>query len=181
MEFPIKITTKSGEVVTIRPLQTSDTLKLLEFINTLSLEQTYITFQGEQLTLKEEQEFIDSQIKKAKKHECVHLVVESKDKIIGNAKVELGFKVTRHVGLLGITIAKDYRDQSIGSQFFTIIMDLAKEKLSELRIVTLGVFANNPRAKHVYEKYSFVEHGRLPNGIFYKGEYIDEIFMYKEV
>jgi RimJ/RimL family protein N-acetyltransferase len=33
----------------------------------------------------------------------------------------------------------------------------------------------------MYQKFGFIEYGTLPKGILYKGEYIDEIKMYKEV
>ena len=56
----------------------------------------------------------------------------------------------------------------------------AKDSLG-LKLLTLTVFANNPRARNLYNKVGFKEAGIIPNSIYYKGEYIDQIMMHKEL
>jgi RimJ/RimL family protein N-acetyltransferase len=46
-----------------------------------------------------------------------------------------------------------------------------------LRVLTLGVFANNERAIHVYKKVGFVECGRITQKFFKDSQHIDEIVM----
>ncbi|MGC8628855.1 MAG: GNAT family N-acetyltransferase [Candidatus Micrarchaeia archaeon] len=48
-------------------------------------------------------------------------------------------------------------------------------------MIELEVYANNPAARHLYEKLGFVEAGKLPKAAVFKGEYVDSILMYKEL
>jgi len=181
MNFPYIFKTKSGQSVVIRPPESGDTPALLEFINTLSKEQTYITFQGEQLTLKEEQSFVKNQIKKIKNHEAVQLLALDDNRVVANTSIELGVRVNHHLATFAIAISAGYRNEGLGSILLNLLLESAKENLPDLKIVELKVFANNPKAKHLYEKFGFKEYGLLPKGALYKGEYLDEIMMYREV
>lgn len=179
MKFPVQITTKSGKSVLIRPPRPSDDGSMLSFINTLSKEHTFITFQGEQLTLKEEQSFIKKRIKQIKNHEAVQLLAIQDGKVIANTSIELGIRTAHHIGDFAISISDGYRDEGLGSSIMELLLKYAKDNLPDLKIINLKVFANNEKAIHIYEKFGFKEYGRLPNGILYHGKYIDEIFMYK--
>lgn len=44
-------------------------------------------------------------------------------------------------------------------------------------MITLEVYSENERAIELYKSEGFVEWGRLKGGIFYKGQYIDEVRM----
>ena len=55
------------------------------------------------------------------------------------------------------------------------------KKLPSLQMVTLGVYANNPRAIHLYKKLGFKNYGTVPKAIHHKGKYVDEILMYKNL
>lgn len=56
---------------------------------------------------------------------------------------------------------------------------LTKAQARGVKIVTLGVFETNSRAKHVYEKLGFHECGRIPGEIYKNGQYIDHLTMVK--
>ena len=62
-----------------------------------------------------------------------------------------------------------------------LILEEAEKNLPKLRIITLEVFENNPVAQEMYKKFGFREFGKLPEGIAYKGQYIDRIYMYKKI
>jgi L-phenylalanine/L-methionine N-acetyltransferase len=94
---------------------------------------------------------------------------------------KINLRVNHHVGTFAIAISTEYRGEGLGSTIIDLLFQYAKENLSSLKIVELKVFANNERAQHVYRKLGFKEYGRLPQGVFYQGEYIDEIFMYREI
>lgn len=181
MKFPYILTTKSNNVVTIRPPKSGDAPALLAFINTLSLEQTFITMQGEQQTLKDEQKYLRSMIQKIKNHEAAQLLAIHNGAVVANTSIQLGARVTHHVGTFAISVSEGYRDESIGSTIMSLLLQHAKDSLPDLKIIELRLFANNPKAKHVYEKLGFKECGRIPKGILYKGNYVDELLMYKEV
>lgn len=181
MKFPTTITTRSGRTFNVRPSRMSDSPSALEFINTLAKEQTFIAMQNEQQTLKDEQKYLRSMIKKTKDHEVVQLLALDGDTVIANTSIELGIRVNHHVGEFAIAIALGYRDEGLGSQIMQLLFKYAEDNLLDLRIIHLKLFANNEKAKHLYEKLGFIEYGRLPGGIFYKGEFVDEIMMYKNV
>lgn len=50
-------TSKKAKNILIRYIQQGDAEVMMEYINTLSQEQTFIRFQGETLSLEEEQQF----------------------------------------------------------------------------------------------------------------------------
>lgn len=181
MKFPVTITTKSGLAVTIRPPRGGDAPALLSFINTLSQEHTFITFQGEQLTLKEEQNFLTNQLKQIKQHKVVQLLAVHEGQIIANTSIELSIRVNHHVGTFAIAISDGYRGEGLGSTIIDLLFQYARVHLPNLKIVELKVFANNKKAQHVYAKFGFKEYGRLPQGVLYRGKYIDEILMYRTV
>ena len=54
---------------------------------------------------------------------------------------------------------------------------------TRLRIEYLGleVYSTNKRAIHVYEKMGFKKIGLYPNGVRYKGGYIDSLHMVKKL
>jgi RimJ/RimL family protein N-acetyltransferase len=78
-------------------------------------------------------------------------------------------------------VAKQFREEGVGTILIEQTIMAAISQLSNMKIVELGVFGNNPIAIHLYKKFGFKEYGRLPEGILHRGEYIDHIYMYKQV
>lgn len=140
--------TARGQQIVIRYPRASDLKELLNYINALSKEKTFISFQN---------------------------------KLIGIASIDLGERVSKHVGNLGISVAKDFRAQGVGSLLMENILKEAKKYLPNLRIITLAVFANNPVAAKMYQKFGFKEYGKLPNAILHRGRLVDRIYMYCQV
>ena len=60
--------TKKGREILIRYPERRDTPILLDYFNILSKEFTFIRFQGEQLSLKEEEKYMNDLLKKMKKN-----------------------------------------------------------------------------------------------------------------
>lgn len=172
--------TKEGKPYVIRHLEVGDTEAMMNYINKLLLEQTYILRQGEQCTYEEEKKFVDSQIEKMKERKAIHIIGVSEGVIIGSFQINLKERVNAHVGSLGVSVAKGYRDQGIGSKMFEMILEQAKKVLPGIKVFCLEVFAVNDRAKHLYKKFGFREFGYLPKAILYKGKYVDEVYMYRE-
>lgn len=54
--------TKTGKNIIIRYPLMSDVNQMRDFMNTVSKEQTFIRFQGEQLSLEEEENYLKGQI-----------------------------------------------------------------------------------------------------------------------
>lgn len=64
MQLPLDLTLKNSQVIHFRLLQPGDAQRVLDYFNPISAEKTFITFQGKQLTLKEEEEYLDGFLKK---------------------------------------------------------------------------------------------------------------------
>jgi RimJ/RimL family protein N-acetyltransferase len=173
-------TNKANEIV-IRYPEKSDAPEMLRYINTLSLERSFILFQGEQLTIKEEKKYLIGSLRGIAKKNKVVLFVFVHDILIGSSEVTLKEKAEKHVGNFGISIAKDYRGEGIGKLLMKLVLDEAQKNLSGMKIITLGVFSDNDVAFSMYKKFGFVEFGNLPKGIKHKEEFVDHLFMYKEV
>lgn len=174
-------TAKDGIPLVIRYPSLGDIQVMLDYINTLSKEQTFIRLQGEQLTYDFEENFVKEILQKISEHKSVYLLVFSEGNLIGAANVMLGERISQHTGTFGLTIAKEYRRRGIGKLLMQKALDEAGKELDGLRLITLGVFANNPIAIGMYKQFGFQEYGRLPGDIFYKGKYVDHVYMYKKI
>lgn len=173
--------TKTGKDIIIRYAKDGDAPLMQEYINTLSKEQTYIRFQGEQVSLEEEEKYLKEQLEKMNKHKAVLLLVFYNDQLVGNSGVDLSDRVDAHVGVFGISVADGYRKDGIGSLLMDCVLQEAEKELPDLKIATLGVFSNNPFAKSMYERKGFKEYGNLPEGVLHKEQFVDHIYMYKKI
>lgn len=171
--------THNGLDIVIRHVRRDDVERLLSFINIISKEQTFILFQGEQMSLEEESRYVEGFIQKAEDHKAVKLLVFHKDEFIGLADIILKERAERHVGIFGIIIAKEWRKKGIGRFLMEKTIQEAQKNINGLLIITLGVFGNNPVAKQLYEKMGFKQYGVLPKGIQHRGELVDHLYMYK--
>ena len=173
--------TSKGNNIIIRYPAKDDAFLMRDYINTVSKEQTFIRFQGEEVSLEDETKHLLGQMQKIAKKQTVQLHVVYEGKIIGIAGIDMKDKTESHEGVLGISVAKNYRGEGIGKKLMQFTLDEAKSNLPQLKIVTLGVFGDNSLAEDMYEKFGFKEYGRLPQGVLHKGKYVDHIYMYKNI
>ncbi|MDO8576849.1 MAG: GNAT family N-acetyltransferase [Candidatus Daviesbacteria bacterium] len=172
---------KSGKDLVFRYPANEDLQMLRDYINTLSKEKTFIIFQGEQVSLKEEKIYLDSQLKTIAKGKAVQLLAFSEGKLAGNTQINLKDKATKHIGVFGISLAKEFRSEGIGFLLMEKIIEEAKQNLKGLKIITLELFGNNEIAGKLYKKMGFIEFGNLPKGIIYRDTPVNHIYMFKEV
>jgi len=172
--------TSDGIPYIIRYPKRTDLQEMWRYINELSKEQTFISFQGEEISLKEERAFLNDSLKKINQKKGLLLLVETDGKIVGVSDVRMKPRISSHIGTFGITIAKEFRSKGIGKKLMEILM-LEAKKLKGLRILELQCFANNPIAPDLYKSCGFKEYGRLPKGIAYKDGFVDDILMYYEI
>ena len=175
--------TKSGEEAVIRMPKWEDLPALTEYINILSKEDTYITVFNREISFKEETEFLSKVIKNIElKKEFVLLC------FIGESLVAVStFKKDSdqgdrdsHVVVFGISVKREYRNSGIGFMLARKIMEEGLKLIPNIKIIRLNVYGGNDQAIHLYEKLGFQEYGRLPGGILFHDEYIDNILMYLE-
>ena len=171
--------TKKGITYTVRYPKLSDADALRKYINQVSRERTFISFQGEQLTLKEEKQFLKDSLRKIKNREAVVLLIDIEGKTIGGVcGLTMRARTFEHVGELGLSVSKSFRGQGLGKLLIQSVIAEARKRISKLRIIMLRCYANNTVALSLYRRVGFKKYGTLPKGIRYKGRYIDEIEMY---
>lgn len=171
-------TAKDGQQVILRSLKWEDLDYCLTLINALIDEQADITL-CEPISRDAEIEWLSNRLAAIEKDEVVQIVAEVNQHIIANSELEIKTGQRSHVGDIGIIIHQDYRDIGIGTEMLKQLIAQARER--GLKLVKLGVFETNKRAKHVYEQLGFRECGRIPGEIYKNGQYIDHITMVKNL
>lgn len=172
---------KKGNKIVICCPTREDAQIFCDYINALSKEKTFVRFQGEEIKLEDEIKYLDTQLERIIKKQTVQLLVFCNNKLIGISGIDMKDKTESHEGVFGISIARGYREEGIGEKLMQTVLEEAVRSMPQLRIITLGVFGDNTLAKSIYEKFGFKEYGRLPNGSLHKEQYVDHIYMYKNV
>lgn len=170
-----------GHSILIRYLEAADVKPLHRYINALSQERTFVTFQAEEISQKAERQHVRDVLQAIKAKREVKLLLFVDGVCCGSSEVILESRVTAHRGNLGLSIAQHVRGMGLGKLFLTCVLDEAQKSLPSLRLIQLTCFATNIVALSLYKKLGFVECGRVPRAIYYNGDYIDEIIMVKQV
>lgn len=83
--------------------------------------------------------------------------------------------VSQHVYDIHIAVHPDYHRQGIGGRLLDALCEHARSR--SIRKLTLRVLSTNEEAVRFYDKYGFVENGRLPEQFYIQGQYVDDILM----
>lgn len=172
------ISKKNNDVI-IRYPQWEDLDEVLRYINVLSLEDTFITLSGEQKTREDEMDFLMKLFKGHENNTERGLFAFVGNELVGICGVSRHGKRKEHMGLIGISVAKAYREEGIGRALMTAILNEAKEM--GLTMVDLHVYSTNEKAYNLYKHFGFIEAGRVPGAARYKDGFLDEIWMYKKL
>ncbi len=99
-------------------------------------------------------------------------IIDKKQQIpVGEAVVN-EYDVMKHSMNFRILIGPRGRDQGFGTEATKLMIDYIF-KNTDLKQITLGVYAFNPRAQRVYEKIGFVLESIDKDDLEYEGELID--------
>ncbi len=161
----------------IRNLRSTDTHALLTFANDLIAEDTFILLSGKPMTLRQEAAYVRSTIGAMRKREKIRIVAFAGRDIVGSAEIRRGEKRKRHVGEIGISVARRWRRHGVGKTLMSELLRRAKS--IGLRLVYLHCFETNSAAIAMYTKFGFVPAGRMPGIYFWRGKYVGELTMYK--
>lgn len=181
MEIIFKGKTRTGEDILVRYPEVGDVKEMLKYINELSKERTFIRYQGEQETLESETKYLKSRLEAIKNKKAVHLLAFSNNRLIAATDIHMLDKTEKHVGVFGISVIKDFRGKGLGKLLMELILKEARKEISDIKIITLGVYSTNDIARSLYKKLRFMEYGTLPNGITRGGKFEDAILMYKNI
>jgi len=170
--------TGDGRRVVLRTPRMSDLDDLLEFINSLVDEGAEILVE-KRTTREAEADWLGRLLADIEKGSVICIAGEVDGKVIANSEVRKGTGKRSHVGTLGIAIRDGYRDVGIGTEMMRALVE--ESKRAGLRLLRLTVFDSNLRARHVYETVGFREVGKMPKAIRQGDEYVDEVYMAKEL
>lgn len=171
----------NNQEIAFRYPMLSDASALMEYINTLSSERTFIRFQGEQISLEEEEKYLESLLESMQEKSGGAILAWHENTLVGMIGLRPQEKIEKHVLEFGLSVKKEYRDQGIGKTLIQAMLDQVRLHLTHIKIVTLSVQADNFRAIHLYQKLGFIEYGRLPKGICRNNEFADKILMYLQL
>lgn len=175
---------KNGQEVTLRYAKWSDLDDLTDYINELSQEDTFITFSGETITKKEEARYLASVLQDMEFKNKVKILAYHNNMLAGISdvtRITAAKERKKHVGVLGISVRKQYRGAGLGEQLMRTTIEEAINHIDGLRQIILEVYGPNDIAQSLYKKLGFKEGGRIPGGLKYKDEYTDDITMYYDI
>lgn len=161
----------------IRQATPDDARGLLAFLHALLAEdQLDIPLRKEECRWTEEQErlILDEA---ARSDNTRFFVVVDGRAIVGVLDIRGGTrKMTRHAGMLGMSILKPFRGRGIGDRLMGAALDWARST-GVLKRIELNVYARNTAAIHLYRKYGFVVEGIRRGAICENGTFLDDYLM----
>ena len=176
---PNTVRLKDGREVLLRSPEAADAQALLDYMRVTSGETHFMARYPEecQATVEQEAGFIEALTGHPQNFMIVAML---SGELVGGCSVMAynGHIKTRHRSSLGISIKQKACDSGLGTAMIHAALCQAKE--NGFAQVELGVFEDNPRARHLYEKLGFQEQGRTLRAFRLKdGTYRDEIQMVK--
>jgi RimJ/RimL family protein N-acetyltransferase len=158
--------------VEIRPARPADARDALRLFADVAGEARYIRTEDVRWTARQ----MRKRYRDSWNTEEASIVAVTDRRVIGNLGVAREtHPVTRHVASLGMLVAADWRSRGVGSALLAESFRWARwagvEKLA------LTVYPDNERARRLYEKFGFVEEGRLAGHSKKRHGYDDEIVM----
>jgi RimJ/RimL family protein N-acetyltransferase len=175
-----KFESKNNLPVTVRYPKWSDLEQMTDYINEISLEDTFLTMSGEQYTINQEAGFLGSKFAEIEAQNSILALAFIEDEFIGICNIDRDLSQrTRgyHRFKLGITIKEKYRNQGIGKLFVKLSIQEARLLLPNFKILLLDLFAENTAALKTYEKLGFEQVGLVKNAFYRQGKYSDQLLM----
>jgi len=169
---------RDGTEVKLRTPRWEDLDDLLEFINGLVEEEAMIAA-NQKHTRESETDWLARNLTNLEKDKHVAVVAEANGRVVGSCELTQRPGRMSHVGSLGISVKDGYREKGIGQEMMRELERQAPRL--GLESIYLEVFSTNDRAIHVYRKMGYVETGRIPMCIKYKGGYVDSVIMTKHL
>ncbi len=166
--------------VILRYPRWEDLDQLLDHMNALIREKAKIG-KTRKYSREEEIDFLNSVFKKCELRNMAYLVAGSGGKIMGSGNlVRERLEKSRHVGYIGLSLRKEFRDLGVGTMLINTLVNLGKKEMG-LTLFKISLIAENERALHVYRnKCGFRVVGRIPKEIDHFGRKMDHLIMIKE-
>lgn len=107
----------------------------------------------------------------------VFFLAEADGVRVGELNLRRGTRIAfKHSTVLGLSIAKAWRGQGVGSALMQHALEWARAQ-GNLRRVELWVYASNTTAIRLYERHGFVVEGRRRGSVRVGDGYVDDLLM----
>lgn len=173
---PKTLTLSDGETVSLRSPEEDDAPRMIDYLDAMRRETTGVLFapEDELPTVEWERDWV-----KMRREETGVMIMteDAGGDIVSLCNVDVGDRSrTAHRGDLGISLRAAWCDRGLGTQLMHELIAWS-EAAAGIDLLTLCVYADNPRAIRVYEKVGFVREGRRRWHIKRDGAYVDQIEM----
>ena len=168
----------SGEVLTVRSLGAEDAEAQNAF-RCATYSETYFMarYPEEGVSLEAMQNWLEGYVESPVNFEVGVFDGEEQVGGVGVAQLRPHIKY-RHRAVVGISVRKVYWGCGLGSYLMQLAID--QTRANGFEQLELGVYSDNSRAIHLYEKFGFERYGIQPRAFKLKdGTYRDEIIMVK--
>lgn len=167
---------KNGQRIILRSPESQDGKAMLDHMKLTSGESYFLVRYPEEIKrqVEAEESFLNTVCEDKKD---VMIVACAGEKIIGCGSVmKVGEQLKCiHRADMGISIQEKYCNEGLGAFMVKELLTYAKDNFEQIE---LGVFEDNSRAIHLYEKLGFKRFGVIPRAFKLKdGTYRDEIQM----
>ncbi len=160
----------------LRRAEPRDAEQMLAFLNQVAGESENLTFgPGEfGLSVEEERTFLRHT---AESPTGLYVIVEIAGEIAGTLTFRTGKRPRlQHAGEFGMSVLRRYWNLGIGSRLLAYLIDWAGQT-DTIRKINLRVRVDNLPAIHLYEKYGFLQEGRLTREFYLHGQFVDVYLM----
>jgi RimJ/RimL family protein N-acetyltransferase len=164
--------------VVVRSAQSEDAGAIIEYTKMVLVDSDWSCTQSHEFDLTTEQEVEWIEDHRNSPGKLVIIALSGSD-IVGLVDFANGSRErNRHVGVLGISVRKDWRRLGLGEVMLQILLDWAKVN-PIIEKVTLAVFCTNKPAIGLYQKMGFSEEGRRIGEFKLSQEkYVDDLLLY---
>ena len=173
----ISVTLRDGRRVVLRSPEVTDAQAAVDYLRQVNGETHFLTRYPEEVTVTMEEEavFLQRQLDHPVSFQIAAFDGDRVAAMCGVNQVSDRAK-TRHRSTLGITVRQEFWGCGLGTQMIEQCITAARRAGFEQ--MELGVYSDNDRARHLYEKLGFQQTGSLPRAFRLKdGTYRDEILM----
>jgi len=141
-----------------------------------------ITLLARKPTLAEEVEWFSTLYRRVLAGDAVAVVAEVGGRVVGHCTVgrvgRAADAENGHVAELGILVEHGYRGRGVGHALLRAALRRSRDRF---KVVRLGVHADNPGARRLYEEFGFRGIGAVPGGFRRGGKVVDEGLMALEL
>lgn len=175
---PKTVTLKNGQEVMLRSAEITDAQAMIDHVIATGEETHFLGRTGDDtcMTLEEEEHYLA----KTLADEAGFMMVAIIDgELVGSSDIVFIDKRAkeRHRCLFGIALRTSVCDLGLGTIMLDEVLAIARTE-TDFEQVELGVYDDNLRARHIYEKAGFVETGVIPHAFKLEdGTYRDDVRM----